>query len=386
MAPQDLKLIVLSNSTEGNSTEFKQSVTIHTIVKEHSVFIQTDKAVYKLDDKVKFRVFVLDAATKPYYYQNLTILIDDPYQTTLYNKTVHFENPFNFEPVFESDFTISANSFFGDWSLKVYVDNDASPTSKTFEVKEYVLPLFEVFLVTKKHLSEFDKSIRLSIHAKYNFGENVEGTANISFKLYEITNPNEMILEHIENLEGINEPKSISVDLSSQLQIRQLTRDYIIKVEAVFEEKLTKKKAEKNETISLKYQLEYKIEVLRSRRYLKPGFPYELKVIVHTPDGELEPGKALVTIEANLALQLPRCSTKAKIGAKMDDAKKIFLDKQLNNSIAEFSFDIPSNASSLTLKINYDGVIKTEKIVRQPSKCREYLKAEIVSERFVIKF
>lgn len=51
---------------------------------------------------------------------------------------------------------------------------------KEFEIAEYVLPKFEVSVSASKDLIYSDKSILLTVTAKYTFGENVVGTALVS--------------------------------------------------------------------------------------------------------------------------------------------------------------------------------------------------------------
>jgi len=48
-----------------NGLDFVNSTVLNYVHKSHSVFIQTDKAVYKPGHKIQFRAIVLDAHLKP---------------------------------------------------------------------------------------------------------------------------------------------------------------------------------------------------------------------------------------------------------------------------------------------------------------------------------
>lgn len=61
-----------------------------------------------------------------------------------------------------------------------YFSNHFQLRLKEFEIAEYVLPKFEVTVSAPKDLTYSDSSVRLTITAKYTYGENVKGTALVS--------------------------------------------------------------------------------------------------------------------------------------------------------------------------------------------------------------
>lgn len=66
------KLIAESESPR---LTFKREISINVPSKNQSVLIQTDKAMYKPGDTVKFRVLVLDSDTKPAIVTNMNVFI-----------------------------------------------------------------------------------------------------------------------------------------------------------------------------------------------------------------------------------------------------------------------------------------------------------------------
>ena len=56
--------------------EFEQTEEIIVIPKKYSVFIQTDKAVYKPGDEVLYRILILDPDRKPYHGECINVIYD----------------------------------------------------------------------------------------------------------------------------------------------------------------------------------------------------------------------------------------------------------------------------------------------------------------------
>lgn len=374
---QDYTLVVWNTAER-----FNQSVTVHTIAKKHSVFIQTDKAIYKHGDKVRFRVFVLDAEKKPYQFKRLVTTVSETHGETVYNHTLNEDDFDLFDDirVFESDMTISEGSYFGEWKMNVWVDNDTLPTIKSFKVEEYVLPRFEAFVETKSSLSKNDMDINISLWAKYNNNEYVKGKAKISLKVYE-AKTKDLFRTLNRSINNMRTPENVVIKIEEDLEILHFITTYRIEVEVVFEEELTKKTKKVKTTIILKDEPEFLFQVIRSTRYLKPGFPYDFKVVVRQTNGVLETGQQGVGVEAVLTLDLPRCTSfEEKENAIYKN--HMFFTKRLNNSEFNLSLDIPRNTTSMLLKLDYFGAKKTEMFVRLPSICREYIHIKVMTERF----
>jgi CD109 antigen len=145
--------------------------------------VQTDKAMYKPNDKVMFRVLVLNPEMKPYQFKKLKIKVTDHDNTEYYSENVDQTTLNNL--LYESSFAIPDEPFPGNWSINVQVDNDEL-ISKTFEVKEYILPRFEALIKTKQHVVSSEKTLNLEISGKYSFGQLVQGKAKVTAKVYEV--------------------------------------------------------------------------------------------------------------------------------------------------------------------------------------------------------
>ena len=57
----------------------------------------------------------------------------------------------------------------------------AQVITKSFEVAEYVLPAFHATVSVSAAVAISDRKFTVSVGAKYNFGQKIEGTATVKF-------------------------------------------------------------------------------------------------------------------------------------------------------------------------------------------------------------
>lgn len=355
-----------------------QSVIIHTLTKKNSVLIQTDKAMYKPGDVVKYRVLILDSSTKPYDYNKLTIQILDLYGAVLEENDVS-SYTLHGEMVQKREFRIPEDTILGNWAISVQVDDDIeSVTKQTFEVKEYVLPRFEAFIDTETNIVN-EQDLKLSVFAKYNFGEFVKGKATIKLMKYDSGVPDVVQKKLNFAIENIDTKKVHAVNLNKDLDIFHVVRPFIIKVEMEFEEEMTKRIMYANETITIGSPVGFAISVNRPKLQMKPGFPYEINVIVRGPDGKIITGKE-VKVKAELYYDYPKCTKLGDTGFTFDGFFQN-KEKKLINGMAEFTIDVPKNTSAMILTVSFFDMEKTVNVTRFPSKSREYLMAKILTTK-----
>lgn len=115
---------------------FKNESRLNVESKNVSIFIQTDKAIYKPGETIKFRVLVLDYELKP-----VTLTKDSPLNVYLNDpEKNHIKQWLNVNPqtgVFSSEIQLSELPTLGQWQFTAQVQN---------EVK-WSLFMFSVFLV-----------------------------------------------------------------------------------------------------------------------------------------------------------------------------------------------------------------------------------------------
>ncbi|KAM6185159.1 CD109 antigen [Rhynchocyon petersi] len=153
---------------------FSNSTLLSFETKRMSVFIQTDKPLYKPKQEVKFRVVTLFSDFKP-YKTSLNIVIKDP-KSNLIQQWLSEQNNLG---VVSKTFQLSSHPILGDWSIQVQVNDQTYYQS--FQVSEYVLPKFEVTLKTPLYCSLNSKSLDGTILAKYTYGKPVKGDVTLTF-------------------------------------------------------------------------------------------------------------------------------------------------------------------------------------------------------------
>ncbi|XP_040839571.1 CD109 antigen isoform X1 [Ochotona curzoniae] len=157
-----------------NKTLFSNSTRLSFETKRISVFIQTDKPLYKPGQEVKFRVLTLFQDFKP-YKTSLTILLKDP-KSNLIQQWLSQQNELG---VVSKTFQLSSHPILGDWSIQVQVNDQTYYQS--FHVSEYVLPKFEVVLQTPLYCSLNSKTLNGTVTAKYTYGKPVKGDVELTF-------------------------------------------------------------------------------------------------------------------------------------------------------------------------------------------------------------
>ena len=89
--------------------------------KHLSVYIQTDKAVYKAGDLIRFRVFAIDSRSRPYEVKGKPVItITD----SLSNKIQQFDNVTFVKGKYENELILSKSPNLGDWTIAVKAENE----------------------------------------------------------------------------------------------------------------------------------------------------------------------------------------------------------------------------------------------------------------------
>jgi CD109 antigen len=350
------------------SEGFEQTVEIHTISKKFSVLIQTDKAVYKPNDDVQFRVLVLDADMRPHRYETLQVKVFDPSN----NNVTHHKFEPDFELLYNGTYTLSDDAYQGDWKISVQVDKDLILTNKTFEVKEYVLPYFEAFIDSEPIVVLSGTKLFVEVYAKYNFGKLVEGEAKVTAKC--LTGKKEYNLQ-------VTEKKQIQILIGNDLNIRNVASSLKVDLEVEFKEKGTGKVATKSSSIIIKSEdTRYQIVIDRPQVFLRPGHPYSFKVNVLDFDGSVVTQEDLVEVDLVTTFDIKKCTRRGTTPEMLSKSSKK-VEKTLKNGKAEFTLDVTDVTNSIKCTVNFKRSSVEFYVKRFPSKSREYLKAEITTEK-----
>eukprot|EP00117_Sycon_ciliatum_P025588 scpid10737/ scgid21208/ Complement C3; Complement C3 beta chain; Complement C3 alpha chain; C3a anaphylatoxin; Complement C3 gamma chain len=185
----------------GNSTR-SQSWDVSLRCRRARVILQLDKPVYSAGQKVFMRGFFVDDMLRT-VKQNVTLEVRNPNGVLVGLKMVTSGQAS--QGVVEHEFILDTEPQFGFWSvsaLPAVADGNAvlfMPTRTTFEVKDYVLPRFQVEVNLPSYIEHLeDPDIAVDIAASYTFNAAVAGSVSITAAIVWKEKRRELILSKIE--------------------------------------------------------------------------------------------------------------------------------------------------------------------------------------------
>ncbi|KAK9981656.1 hypothetical protein ABG768_001180, partial [Culter alburnus] len=256
----------------------------------------------------------------------------------------------------------------GIWKVVTRYTNTPQKTfTADFEVKEYVLPTFEVRLKSEKPFFYVDdQSLTINIEAKYLFGQKVEGNAFVVFGVM------------------VDEKKTSIPASLERVQIRkgegtaELTREMITKTFPNIEQLvgrsiyvsvslLTESGSEMVEAERRGIQIvtsPYTIHFKKTPQFFKPGMPFSVSVYVTNPDNtpaenvevEVNPGGVKGQTKANgiakVTVNTPGGSSTLEITAKTKDPQ-LTVERQAVKKMTAQAY-VPKGDSKNYMHISID--------------------------------
>ncbi|XP_062501514.1 C3 and PZP-like alpha-2-macroglobulin domain-containing protein 8 [Corticium candelabrum] len=203
--------------TGSGGLTFRNETSLKVDQKCVSVFIQTDKGIYKPGQTILMRFIAYKPTLLP-YTGTVEVSITDPNDNLMAKwKDVSLNSG-----VASRDFPLSIEPPLGEWVISV--SGECLTGKQTFQVDKYVLPKFEVTVKPPSFLVSSDTSVEGTITAKYTYGQPVKGTLELTFYLptqYYNKPPKTLRMSNIQ----INGMKPFVLDSS---KIRSLQEDHYI--------------------------------------------------------------------------------------------------------------------------------------------------------------
>ncbi|XP_072240559.1 complement C3-like [Leuresthes tenuis] len=300
------------------------------------IFIQTDKTIYTPNSNVRYRIFALRPNMDPVESADETessvvIEIMTPGGIVIDSSTVSLTSG-----VKSASYTIPDIVSMGQWRVVAkFRSNPQQSFFAEFEVKEYVLPSFEVKLSVKgpPFFCVDSKELTVDIKATYVFGKKVEGTAYVVFGVMDNSVkrgiPSSLDRVTISKGEGTVTLRRESI-IETFPNINELLESSIYVAVSV----LTGSGGEmvESELRGIKIvSSPYKITFKKTAKYFKPGMSFDLMVEVSNPDDTpakgvtvvVDPGSVLVTTAENglaRATINPKEKSKLRITVKTSQA------------------------------------------------------------------
>uniref|UniRef100_A0A8C3EQM3 CD109 molecule n=2 Tax=Corvus moneduloides TaxID=1196302 RepID=A0A8C3EQM3_CORMO len=276
---------------------FSNRTSLMYMSKSSSVFIQTDKSMYKPGQDVLFRIVTVYPDLKPYKV-SLNIYIRDP-RRKLIQQWLMEEGDLG---VVSKKFQLSMNPPLGDWSIEVEVNGQVH--YQRFKVMEYVLPKFDVMITTPLYYSLRDDDVTGVVSARYTYGKPVKGTVTVTCLSVSYWTNKRNITTTVEINGSVNVTcnKLMLQNLNAEQSWHQGDSDYIEPIEmiAVVTESLTGI-SQNSSTIIFPKQSDYFIEFLDYSRVIKPSLNFIATLKVSRSDSNqltADERQNLVTITA----------------------------------------------------------------------------------------
>ncbi|XP_010188819.1 PREDICTED: complement C3 [Mesitornis unicolor] len=256
------------------------------LVSLHSghIFLQTDKPIYTPGSTVLCRLFALGHLMEP---APKTVVVEVKTPDNVIVKQVPVSSPMK-TGIYSLNHPLPDVVSLGTWTIMAkFEDSPEKVFSTQFEVKEYVLPSFEVVLEPEEKFLYIDREedFRVSITARYLYGKRLQGTAFVLFGVM-VDDEKKSIPQSLKRVQPCCPWPccgSGSAGHSLYVSVTVLTESGSDMVEA-------------QRTGIRIVTSPYTIHFTRTPKYFKPGMPFDLMVYVTNPD---ESPASRVTVKAD---------------------------------------------------------------------------------------
>ncbi|XP_051534412.1 complement C4 [Myxocyprinus asiaticus] len=317
------------------------------------IFIQTDKPIYNPGEKVKYRIFTLN---------NFMLPISNAIHVQITNckGLIVYSHILLSEQILEKSITIPDVELAGHW--KISASFSMYPESKTmleFEIKEYVLPSFEVKIEAPQPYHTLkSESFPFSISARYTYGKGVNGIANIRFGLID-GKGKRTYLPGIEKQMAVEEGTAKTALRTEELQnasesnsIDHIEGYYLYIAVTVLEK--ASGNLEEAESSSVKIVTSpYVIDLSKTKQYFTPGGMFSILATSTYPDGN----------------RVPHLKFKATVTVNIEGSTdKILNEEGFGNNMGDvvMSFQVPLLARNLFITVFAEG--SDQMVIRSDAK------------------
>ncbi|KAM8972522.1 complement C3-like [Pelodytes ibericus] len=260
------------------------------------IFVQTDKTVYTPSSTVLFRIFPTDYKLLP-NKKKVDVYLVTPVDIVVYKESFQPEKNL----VIETTYKLPEHAPIGTWTISVIYEGTTQNYTTNFEVKEYVLPIFEVKLKPgRSFLYVDDKTFELDITAQYLYGQDVFGMAFVLFGMKK-DNVKMAITDSLSSVEihkGEGKAELDTKHIRAMLPQSAKMTDYrlYVTVTVVTHSGTDMVEAELDDIHIV--ESPYEIHFTKTAKYYKPGMTFDTLILVTKPDGSpaggipvvLEPG------------------------------------------------------------------------------------------------
>uniref|UniRef100_A0A8C7CW10 Complement component 5 n=1 Tax=Oncorhynchus kisutch TaxID=8019 RepID=A0A8C7CW10_ONCKI len=266
--------------------QFAQHVKIPVSRKNGFLFIQTDKGIYTPEQSVKVRAFSLNEDLQP-ALRPVTLTFRDP---ELQKVEIVDMTDVNGIPSMQNPFKIPLKPKLGIWIIEAsYTDEFTTKNKAEFEVKEYVLPSLSIHMQPQANYISFGtfEAFKIKISARYIHGAPV-ANADV-FLRFGYIGKTTVILHKSVRRDGevevcINMKKALSLE-DGPKELEGMVEKFLYL--AVMIQEPTGGISQEAEMANVKFlKSPYRLSLVATPPFIKPGLPYAIRVSVKDHLGE----------------------------------------------------------------------------------------------------
>ncbi|XP_030052736.1 complement C3 [Microcaecilia unicolor] len=270
---------------EVKSSTFQMEKVLLVAFQSGYIFIQTDKTIYTPGSTVYYRIFTVGHKLEP-VDKTITVEFETPDGIIVKRDPALSEGRTG---VISLSHKLPEIVNLGTWSILARYEDAAQQNFSTkFDVKEYVLPSFEVTIQPSENFFYIDsETLDIFITARFLYGKPVEGVAYVLFGI-QVDDEKKSIpqsLRRIEIKDGEGHGTLKREMLTSPgRDLNELLGHSIFVTVTV----LTDSGSDMVEAELTGIQIvtsPYKIHFTKTPKFFKPGMPFDLMVYVTNPDG-----------------------------------------------------------------------------------------------------
>ncbi|XP_039080959.1 complement C3-like [Hyaena hyaena] len=252
------------------------------------LFIQTDKPIYTPGSTVYYRIFTVNNDLLP-VGRTVIVTIQTPDNITIKQDSLYSQNQVG---ILSQSWSIPELVNTGQWKIQAhYEDAPQQVFSTEFEVKEYVLPSFEVQVEPTEKFYYIDdpQGLEVTITARFLYGKNVDGIAFVIFGVQDgdqrISLPQSLTRVQINDGTGDArlERKVLLAGVEPSRADALVGKSLYVSVTVILHSGSDMVEAERSgiPIVTSPYQIHF----TKTSKFFKPGMPFDLMVFVTNPDG-----------------------------------------------------------------------------------------------------
>ncbi|NP_031402.3 pregnancy zone protein precursor [Mus musculus] len=285
---------------KGPTQRFIKKKSIQIIKAESPVFVQTDKPIYKPGQIVKFRVVSVDISFRPLNETFPVVYIETPKRNRIFQwQNIHLAGGLH-----QLSFPLSVEPALGIYKVVVQKDS-GKKIEHSFEVKEYVLPKFEVIIKMQKTMAFLEEELPITACGVYTYGKPVPGLVTLrvcrKYSRYRSTCHNQNSMSICEEFSQQADDKGCfrQVVKTKVFQLRQKGHDMKIEVEAKIKEEGTGIELTGIGSCEIANALS-KLKFTKVNTNYRPGLPFSGQVLLVDEKGKPIPNKNITSVVSPL--------------------------------------------------------------------------------------